>query len=101
MEFETDILDLFVTELMEGYRQKIQQQEEAAQFLHRRRELADMVDREMKTEYPKLYQLVTDYVCAVYDLNTIIQEQLYIQGVKDGIRLRKLVKQLEGGDGDV
>jgi hypothetical protein len=98
MDFETDILNRFVMELLEDYRQKISEQEEAAPLLQRRRELADRVDREMKTAYPELYRLVTSYVCAIYDLNTIIQEQLYIQGVKDGIRFRKLAEEIREGE---
>lgn len=97
MDLETDILNLSVTERMEDYRQKISGQEEAAPPVHRRQELAGRVDREMKTAYPELYQLVTSYVCTIYDLNTIIQEQLYIQGIKDGIRVRKLVKDIGEG----
>lgn len=98
MDFETDILNRFVMELLEDYRQKISGQEEAVPLLQRRRELADRVNREMKTAYPELHRLVTSYVCAIYDLNTIIQEQLYIQGVKDGIRFRKLAEEIREGE---
>ena len=36
MDFETDILNRFVMELLEDYRQKISEQEEAAPLLQRR-----------------------------------------------------------------
>lgn len=32
------------------------------------------------------------------DISQIKQEQLYIQGIKDGIRIRKLVKEIEEGE---
>lgn len=97
MEFEADILEPFVTELIENYRQKILEQEDAGRLLLRRRGLADELEKKMKTPHPELYRLVTDYAGAIYDLNGICQEQLYIQGVKDGIRIRRLVGEIEEG----
>ena len=72
-----------------------QEQGEAGQLFRRQKELADEVDKKMKAPCPNLYQLVTDYVSSIYDLNVIYQEQLYRQGVKDGIRFRSLVKDIE------
>mgnify|MGYP007131981185 CR=1 FL=1 len=95
MEFNLDILEQFFVEVIEDYRKKIQEQGEAGQLFRRQKELADEVDKKMKAPCPNLYQLVTDYVSSIYDLNVIYQEQLYRQGVKDGIRFRSLVKDIE------
>lgn len=97
MEFDSDILEQFFIEVIEDYRKKIQEQEEAKRISRRQKELADEVDKKMKAPYPNLYRLVTDYVSSIYDLNIIYQEQLYRQGVKDGIRFRSLVKDIEEG----
>ena len=99
MEFDLDILEQFFVEVIEDYRKKIQEQEEAGRIFRRQKALAGEVDRKMKEPCPNLYQLVADYVSCIYDLNSIYQEQLYRQGVKDGIRLRSLVKDIEGGKG--
>ncbi len=99
MEFDLDILEQFFVEVIEDYRKKIQEQEEAGRIFRRQKELAGEVDRKMKEPCPNLYHLVTDYVSCIYDLNSIYQEQLYRQGVKDGIRLRSLVKDIEDGKG--
>ena len=40
----------------------------------RQKELADEVDKKMKAPCPNLYQLVTDYVSSIDDLNIIYQE---------------------------
>lgn len=95
MDFEADILELFVTELTENYRQKILKQEEAQKLLQKRRGLADEAEKKMKAQHPELYRLVTDYASAIYALNSVCQEQLYMQGVKDGIRIRRLVREIE------
>lgn len=97
MEFDSDILEQFFIEVIEDYRKKIQEQEEARRISRRQKELADEVDKKMKAPCPNLYRLVTDYVSSIYDLNIIYQEQLYRQGVKDGIRFRSLVKDIEEG----
>lgn len=97
MEFELDILEQFFVEVIEDYRKKIQEQEEAGRIFRRQKGLADEVDRKMKEACPNLYRLVTDYVSCIYDLNSIYQEQLYRQGIKDGIRFRSLVKDIEEG----
>lgn len=97
MEFREDILYPFLSELIEGYRKEIREQDEAEKIFHRQRKLADEVDEKMAAQYPELYKLVTDYVSSIYDLNGICQEQLYIQGVKDGIRIRRLIKEIEEG----
>lgn len=82
MEFDSDILEQFFIEVIEDYRKKIQEQEEARRISRRQKELVDEVDKKMKAPCPNLYRLVTDYVSSIYDLNIIYQEQLYRQGVK-------------------
>ena len=44
------------------------------------------------------YVNVTELFGCMLDISQIKQEQLYIQGIKDGIRIRKLVKEIEEGE---
>ncbi len=45
MEFNLDILEQFFVEVIEDYREKIQEQGEAGQLFRRQKELADEVDK--------------------------------------------------------
>lgn len=47
---------------------------------------------------PASVQMVTELFGCMLDISQIKQEQLYIQGIKDGIRIRKLVKEIEEGE---
>ncbi len=98
MEFDTDILQPFLEELIEGYRQKILEQDEAKNLAERQRELSIAVREKFNGPHSEEYKLVADLTGCIYDLSSIKQEQLYIQGVKDGIRLKKLIKEIEEGE---
>lgn len=98
MEFEQDILKPFLDDLIEMYRQNIMEKEEAKELAAKQRELSIEVRRRLKEPYPELYKLVSDYTGCIFDISDIKQEQLYIQGVRDGIRLKKLIREIEEGE---
>lgn len=79
MKLDDTVMVQFFGELIESYRQQIMDQEEA---------------RELSKKEKKLTEL---FGCML-DISQIKQEQLYIQGIKDGIRIRKLVKEIEEGE---
>lgn len=98
MEFDTDILQPFLEEIIEGYRQKILKQEEAKELAEKQRALSAAVMKKFNGPYSEEYKLVADLTGCIYDLSSIKQQQLYIQGVRDGIRLKKLIKEIEEGE---
>lgn len=98
MEFDTDILYPFLQELIAGYCKKILEQDEAKKLAEERRKLSVRVHEEFHGPHSEEYKLVADFIGCIYDLGSIQQEQLYIQGVKDGIRLRKLIREIEEGE---
>ena len=59
--------------------------------------LADL-RKELELSNPQAYRMVTELFGCMLDISQIKQEQLYIQGIKDGIRIRKLVKEIEEGE---
>ena len=59
--------------------------------------LADL-RKELELPNPQAYRMVTELFGCMLDISQIKQEQLYIQGIKDGIRIRKLVKEIEEGE---
>ncbi len=71
MKLDDTVMVQFFGELIESYRQQIMDQEE---------------------------RMVTELFGCMLDISQIKQEQLYIQGIKDGIRIRKLVKEIEEGE---
>lgn len=97
MEFESDILYPFLEELLERYRQEILEQEEAKALAAKQRELSITVREKLGGFHSEQYKLVSELTGSIYDLSSIQQEQLYIQGVKDGIRLKRFIREIEEG----
>lgn len=97
MEFDTDILQPFLEELIEGYRQEILEQEEAKTLAAKQRELSITVREELGGFHSEQYKLVSELTGCIYDLSSIQQERLYLQGVKDGIRLKRFIREIEEG----
>ena len=90
MKLDDTVMVQFFGELIESYRQQIMDQEEA-------KFLADL-RKELELPNPQAYRMVTELFGCMLDISQIKQEQLYIQGIKDGIRIRKLVKEIEEGE---
>ena len=86
MKLDDTVMVQFFGELIESYRQQIMDQEEARELS--KKELSN----------PQAYRMVTELFGCMLDISQIKQEQLYIQGIKDGIRIRKLVKEIEEGE---
>lgn len=66
-------------------------------FKEEKKFLADL-RKELELPNPQAYRMVTELFGCMLDISQIKQEQLYIQGIKDGIRIRKLVKEIEEGE---
>ena len=84
MKLDDTVMVQFFGELIESYRQQIM-------------DLADL-RKELELPNPQAYRMVTELFGCMLDISQIKQEQLYIQGIKDGIRIRKLVKEIEEGE---
>ena len=95
MKLDDTVMVQFFGELIESYRQQIMDQEEARELS--KKFLADL-RKELELSNPQAYRMVTELFGCMLDISQIKQEQLYIQGIKDGIRIRKLVKEIEEGE---
>lgn len=93
MEFESDIFYTFYEELVESYRHGIMQGEEGQKLHQRQLELSEEVMKLQKTQ-PEIYRLMNDFTGCIYEISTLQQEHLYLQGIKDGIRIIKAIKQI-------
>ena len=89
MKLDDTVMVQFFGELIESYRQQIMEKE--------KKFLADL-RKELELSNPQAYRMVTELFGCMLDISQIKQEQLYIQGIKDGIRIRKLVKEIEEGE---
>lgn len=98
MEFHSDILYQFLQDLVESYRQQIMEQEDVKELTEKQKKLSVMINEKIGQPYPELYQLVTKYTGSIYDISGIEQEELYIQGIKDGLRIAKLIGKAEEGE---
>ena len=87
MKLDDTVMVQFFGELIESYRQQIME----------KKFLADL-RKELELSNPQAYRMVTELFGCMLDISQIKQEQLYIQGIKDGIRIRKLVKEIEEGE---
>ena len=76
MDMREDIFYQFFQELIESYRHDILQREDVKEQ----------------------YKLISELTGCILDISCIKQEQLYLQGVKDGIRLKKRIKEIEEGE---
>ena len=95
MEFKQDIFIPFFEELMELYRKNILKQNEPKVLANRQRELSQQVQEYFHGPSSTEYKLIEEFIGCIYDLSSIYQEQLYIQGIKDGIKLKKLMEEIE------
>lgn len=93
MEFESDIFYTFYEELVESYRHGIMQKPEAQKLHQRQLELSEEVMKLQKTQ-PEIYRLINDFTGCIYEISILQQEHLYLQGIKDGIRIIKAIKQI-------
>lgn len=93
MKFESDIFDTFYEELVEHYRHGILQEPEGQELHQRQLELSEEVMKLQKTQ-PEIYRLINDLTGCIYEISTMQQEHLYMQGIKDGIRMMKAIKQI-------
>lgn len=67
-------------------------------FQRRKKKFLADLRKELELSNPQAYRMVTELFGCMLDISQIKQEQLYIQGIKDGIRIRKLVKEIEEGE---
>lgn len=72
-------------------------QEEARNF-QRRKKVPGRLKKRTGAVKPTSVQDGDRTFGCMLDISQIKQEQLYIQGIKDGIRIRKLVKEIEEGE---
>ena len=90
MKLDDTVMVQFFGELIESYRQQIMDQEEARELSKKEKKFLADLRKELELSNPQAYRML--------DISQIKQEQLYIQGIKDGIRIRKLVKEIEEGE---
>ena len=83
MDMREDIFYQFFQELIESYRHDILQNQIRERF-------GGLGSEE--------YKLISELTGCILDISCIKQEQLYLQGVKDGIRLKKRIKEIEEGE---
>ena len=91
MKLDDTVMVQFFGELIESYRQQIMDQEEARELSKKEKKFLADLRKELELSNPQLFG-------CMLDISQIKQEQLYIQGIKDGIRIRKLVKEIEEGE---
>ena len=96
MKLDDTVMVQFFGELIESYRQQIMVQEEARELIIQK--VSEALEKELELSNPQAYRMVTELFGCMLDISQIKQEQLYIQGIKDGIRIRKLVKEIEEGE---
>ena len=84
MDMREDIFYQFFQELIESYRHDI------------------LLWNQIRERFGGLgseeYKLISELTGCILDISCIKQEQLYLQGVKDGIRLKKRIKEIEEGE---
>ena len=93
MKLDDTVMVQFFGELIESYRQQIMDQEEARELSKKEKKFLADLRKELELSNPQAYRMVTELFGCMLDISQIKQEQLYIQGIKDGIRIRKLVKE--------
>ena len=98
MKLDDTVMVQFFGELIESYRQQIMDQEEARELSKNEKKFLADLRKELELSNPQAYRMVTELFGCMLDTSQIKQEQLYIQGIKDGIRIRKLVKEIEEGE---
>lgn len=94
MEFKADILTPFFHELLEFYRHQIYESDVGKELLLKQRSLAIELHKKILKSYPELKEIVEKYKDISVDLSCYEQEQLYLQGIKDGIQIMKKIGAL-------
>ena len=95
MEFYNDIYMPFLEELLEYYRNQFFQEEEGRRLQMEQRKTTERMHQQLMNSDPELKEAVECYTSALIAANTYEQEQLYQQGVKDGIRIMKMIGALD------
>lgn len=98
MDEREGILYQFFQELIEYYRHGILQQEEAAKLKAEEKKWLEEVRCRFHGPDSAEYKLIAQLVGSMIDLSCMEQEHLYMQGVKDGIRLKKKLEKIEEGE---
>lgn len=98
MSERESILYQFFQELIEYYRHEILQQEEAVKMKAEEKKLLEEVRIRFHGPESAEYKLIAQLVGSMIDLSCMEQEHLYMQGVKDGIRLKKKLEEIEEGE---
>ena len=89
MKLDDTVMVQFFGELIESYRQQIMDQEEARELSKKEKKFLADLRKELELSNPQAYRMVTELFGCMLDI---------IQGIKDGIRIRKLVKEIEEGE---
>lgn len=97
MEEREEIYYQFFQELIESYRLDILKQEKALKLAEEKRKLLERIEKEFGGLHSEEFKLVANLMGCMLDLGCVQQEQLYLQGVRDGIRLKKKIEEIEDG----
>ena len=87
----------FIEELVEKYRQQIASEGEAKELTRKVAELAKEIRMRFNGPHSAEYKLIAEHHGNNMDLHQIEEQQLYLQGVRDGIRIKKIIKEIEEG----
>ena len=98
MEERADIFYQFFQELIESYRHDILQREDAKELAEKEIGVWNRIRERFGGPGSEEYKLISELTGCILDISCIKQEQLYLQGVKDGIRLKKKIKEIEEGE---
>ena len=98
MEERADIFYQFFQELIESYRHDILQREDVKELAQKEIGLWNQIRERFGGPRSEEYKLISELTGCILDISCIKQEQLYLQGVKDGIRLKKRIKEIEEGE---
>lgn len=94
MDMREDIFYQFFQELIESYRHDILQREDVKELAQKEIGLWNQIRERFGGLDSEEYKLISELTGCILDISCIKQEQLYLQGVKDGIRLKKRSKRL-------
>lgn len=94
MDFREDILTPFFHDLLEFYRHQVYESDIGKDLLLKQRALAIELHKKIMNSYPELKEIVENYKDISVDLSCYEQEELYIQGIKDGIQIMKRIEKL-------
>ena len=97
MDMREDIFYQFFQELIESYRHDILQRE-CQGTCQKEIGLWNQIRERFGGLGSEEYKLISELTGCILDISCIKQEQLYLQGVKDGIRLKKRIKEIEEGE---